>query len=111
MIRARFTEHVCTHCGAHYTAESVVVLARRRSTWMVMACCPRCQPPSLFIVPFPNAMLTANSDDSKFASDVNGGAEIYPGTFFSAPYSLPSTAATSSPHDTPRIAPSPSPSP
>src|SRR5262249_5858752 len=26
MIRARFAEHVCGHCGEHYTPESVLVL-------------------------------------------------------------------------------------
>lgn len=52
IIRDRFTEQVCGQCRAHYTADSVVVLAHRRSVWMVMAACPSCQGRALFVVSF-----------------------------------------------------------
>jgi len=55
IIRSRFTEHECGRCHAHFTEDSVTVLARRRSTWMVMACCPRCQRRALYVVSFPDA--------------------------------------------------------
>jgi hypothetical protein len=53
MIRTRFTEHECADCGSHYLPTSVVVLARRRSAWMVMASCPNCDRRALFVVTFP----------------------------------------------------------
>lgn len=55
IVRERFAEQTCAHCGAQYPPEGVVVLARRRSTWMVMATCTQCQQPGLFVVSFPDA--------------------------------------------------------
>lgn len=55
IVRERFAEQACTHCGAQYPPEGVVVLARRRSTWMVMATCTQCHQPGLFVVSFPEA--------------------------------------------------------
>ncbi len=55
IVRERFAEQACTHCGAQYLSEGVVVLARRRSTWMVMATCTQCQQSGLFVVSFPSA--------------------------------------------------------
>jgi hypothetical protein len=54
MIRTRFAEHECADCGSHYLPTSVVVLARRRSAWMVMASCPTCERRALFVVTFPD---------------------------------------------------------
>ena len=54
MIRTRFAEHACADCGSHYLPTSVVVLARRRSAWMVMASCPACERRALFVVTFPD---------------------------------------------------------
>jgi hypothetical protein len=55
IVRERFAEQTCTHCGARYPSDGVVVLARRRSTWMVMATCTQCQQRGLFVVSFPDA--------------------------------------------------------
>src|SRR5262245_62895218 len=75
MIRARFVEHVCGHCGTHYTPESVLVLARRRSAWMVMASCPHCQRHGLFVVSFPEQSAMVDGKDA------HEEPAIYPNTF------------------------------
>lgn len=62
IVRERFAEQACTHCGAQYLPEGVVVLARRRSTWMVMATCTQCQQPGLFVVSFPSAHRDAEHE-------------------------------------------------
>ena len=62
IVRERFAEQACTHCGAQYPPEGVVVLARRRSTWMVMATCTQCQQPGLFVVSFPDAQRDAEHE-------------------------------------------------
>lgn len=62
IVRERFAEQACTHCGAQYLPEGVVVLARRRSTWMVMATCIQCQQPGLFVVSFPVAQRGAEHE-------------------------------------------------
>jgi hypothetical protein len=64
IVRERFAEQTCTHCGAQYPPDGVVVLARRRSTWMVMATCTQCQQRGLFVVSFPDAHHDANHAQS-----------------------------------------------
>src|SRR5215469_9980010 len=53
VVRERFAEQACRHCGAHYPPTCVVVLARRPAAWMVMATCDRCERRALFLVTFP----------------------------------------------------------
>ena len=52
LIRESFSERVCGHCGSRYGPDSVLVLARRHSFWMVMATCTTCQQRHLFVVSF-----------------------------------------------------------
>ena len=54
IIRERFAEQKCAHCGSPYPGEGVVILARRSSTWMVMASCAHCLRPGVFLVSFPS---------------------------------------------------------
>ncbi|MGO8949770.1 MAG: hypothetical protein ACLQUY_19380 [Ktedonobacterales bacterium] len=54
IVRERFADHKCAHCGATYPSEGVVILARRSSTWMVMVSCSNCLRPGLFLVSFPS---------------------------------------------------------
>lgn len=84
IIRDRFTEQLCGQCRAHYSADSVVVLAHRRSVWMVMATCPSCQGRALFVVSFHDAgqqLFDAPLDTPEF----------FPNSF------LPAAEASSSP--------------
>ena len=53
MIRERFAQQACTHCGAPYPPTGVLILARRRPTWMVMATCRECDRRAVFVVNFP----------------------------------------------------------
>jgi hypothetical protein len=54
VIRDRFADQACSHCGAHYPPASVVCLAHRRSAWIVMATCGRCERRGIFVVTFPS---------------------------------------------------------
>ena len=54
IVRDRFAEQKCAHCGSLYLSEGVVILARRSSTWMVMASCASCLRPGVFLVSFPS---------------------------------------------------------
>ena len=87
IIRARFAEHVCGHCGAHYTPESVLVLARRRSAWMVMASCPHCQRRGLFVVSFPDQ----TPNDSGSSEDPT----MFPDAFLPTLHTIPPSAGPS----------------
>ena len=93
IIRARFAEHACAHCGSHYLSDSVVVLARRRSTWMVMASCPECERRALFVVSFPDSALP-NVDPLSFDQP-----QVFPSSFltFPDPDEPPSSAVLSPP--------------
>ncbi len=53
IVRERFADYKCAHCGATYPGEGVVILARRSSTWMVMVSCSSCLRPGIFLVSFP----------------------------------------------------------
>ena len=63
IIRERFADQVCAHCGAHYLASGIVVLARRPAAWMILASCEQCQRHSIFVVRF-SSPHTATPDDS-----------------------------------------------
>jgi hypothetical protein len=54
IVRERFADQKCAHCGLPYPGEGVVILARRSSTWMVMASCSHCLRPGVFLVSFPS---------------------------------------------------------
>lgn len=88
IVRERFAEQTCTHCGAQYPPEGVVVLARRRSTWMVMATCTQCQQPGLFVVSFPEAHRGAEHDQSN---------ESLPAAHLELPNIIPSTFLPTTP--------------
>src|SRR5262245_261641 len=79
MIRARFVEDVCGHVGTHYTPEGVVVLARRRSAWMVRASFPHCQRHGFSVVPFPNQSPVVDGKDP------HKEQAIYPNPFLPPP--------------------------
>lgn len=55
IIRDRFTHRSCGRCGARYSAESVVILARRPSHWMVMVSCPHCSQRNVYLISFAEA--------------------------------------------------------
>lgn len=99
IVRERFAEQTCTHCGAHYPAEGVIVLARRRSTWMVMATCTRCQQRGLFVVSFPEAHRSDEQLGQSPPSTHFDAPNIFPGTF------LPTAPETTThePADTPQL--------
>lgn len=90
IIRERFSEQLCGQCRAHYTSDSVIVLAHRRSVWMVMAACPSCQSRSLFVVSFNDASLRPSDPVTSSMPD------FFPNSFLPA---IPSDAPT-----TPRLA-------
>lgn len=73
IIRERFAEQTCTHCGAYYPPEGVLILARRRSTWMVMVSCTQCQQRGVFVVSFPDAPA-----HDRQTADRNAASEIPP---------------------------------
>jgi hypothetical protein len=54
IVRERFADQKCAHCGSLYSGEGIVILARRSSTWMVMASCAHCLRPGVFLVSFPS---------------------------------------------------------
>ena len=60
LIRERFATLDCHACGHTYSFESVLVLARRHSTWMVMASCPWCEHRAIYVVTFPPRTSTSN---------------------------------------------------
>ena len=55
IIRDRFARRSCGRCGAQYSAESVVILARRPSHWMVMVSCPHCSHRNVYLISFAEA--------------------------------------------------------
>lgn len=55
VIREHFAGHDCSHCGQPQIHAGVLVLARRRDTWLVLVTCPRCDHRGIFVVSFPPA--------------------------------------------------------
>ena len=53
VIRDRFSGLACAHCGSLYAPAAIVVLARRSTKWMVLACCHACDRQAIFVVTFP----------------------------------------------------------
>ena len=58
IIRERFAQQQCQECGSPYDEDGILVLARRRSTWMVLVTCPSCEHRGIFVVSFPTALDT-----------------------------------------------------
>ena len=52
VIREQFANEQCVDCGTQYTADNIVVLARRSTLWMVLGWCSSCQARHLFTVSF-----------------------------------------------------------
>ena len=74
IIRERFTGQSCGHCGTPYPAEGILVLARRPTTWMVMASCHTCQNRSIFVVSFHDTRDTPSS----LSVEPSAGAHLFP---------------------------------
>jgi hypothetical protein len=62
IIRERFAQQQCQQCGARYDEDSILVLARRRLTWMVLVTCKSCEHRGIFVVSFPSAVDTKAQD-------------------------------------------------
>ncbi|HKV85643.1 MAG TPA: hypothetical protein VJN88_13895 [Ktedonobacterales bacterium] len=62
VIRDRFAGLACAHCGASYAPSAIVVLARRRTKWMVLACCHSCERQAIFVVTFPEPQSGADTE-------------------------------------------------
>ncbi|MGH2486131.1 MAG: hypothetical protein ACRDHE_08985 [Ktedonobacterales bacterium] len=62
VIRDRFAGLACAHCGASYAPSAIVVLARRRTKWMVLACCHSCERQAIFVVTFPEPHEVADAE-------------------------------------------------
>lgn len=60
VIRDRFSGLACAHCGTMYAQAAIVVLARRRTKWMVLACCHTCDRQAIFVVTFPNSQSSGH---------------------------------------------------
>lgn len=95
VIRDRFAGLACAHCGASYAPSAVVVLARRRTKWMVLACCHSCERQAIFVVTFPEPH--AESDAETQAT--NGSPDDIPSSLDVAPHDH--SPVTSSPEPVP----------
>jgi hypothetical protein len=62
IIRERFAQQRCQECGSPYEEDGILVLARRRSTWMVLVTCKSCEHRGIFVVSFPSALDTKAHD-------------------------------------------------
>lgn len=74
IIRDRFAGQSCGHCGTPYSADGILVLARRPAAWMVMASCHECQNRSIFVVSFHDAHDTP----SGLSIEPSGGTHLFP---------------------------------
>ncbi|GAC1476654.1 MAG: hypothetical protein PVSMB4_00450 [Ktedonobacterales bacterium] len=54
IIRERFATQTCSDCGHAYAQGNVLVLARRRSAWMVLVTCEHCDHRGIYVVSFPS---------------------------------------------------------
>lgn len=63
IIRERFADQTCGHCGATYPPDGILVLARRPAAWMIMASCHACENRSIFVVSFHDAHDPQNPHD------------------------------------------------
>ncbi len=55
LIRERFARQKSAECGTALEQEGVLVLARRRTAWMVLVTCSNCEHRGIFVVSFPDA--------------------------------------------------------
>ncbi|HEV2403926.1 MAG TPA: hypothetical protein VGR88_00655 [Ktedonobacterales bacterium] len=68
VIRDRFAGLACAHCGASYAPSAIVVLARRRTKWMVLACCHSCERQAIFVVTFPEPRAESDAEGQPIGS-------------------------------------------
>ena len=78
IIRERFAEQVCAHCGTRYPASGIVVLARRPAAWMILASCEHCQHHSIFVVRFSLPHAAAPEDSLPEATNLLPDALLPP---------------------------------
>jgi DNA-directed RNA polymerase subunit RPC12/RpoP len=113
IIRDRFAEQACARCGTPFPPESVLVLARRRTRWLVMVSCPTCQHRNLFVVSFPQSRTTdvshsplaaqaAPSPLTPTRDDPVTFADVYSMREFLASFSGDFRSLFASPHPAPR---------
>lgn len=53
IIRERFAAQACAQCGRQRAGTRVLVLARRRNTWLVLVTCAGCDHRGIYVVSFP----------------------------------------------------------
>lgn len=113
IIRDRFSGQTCGHCGEVYPPDSVIVLARRPSAWMVMASCRSCQNRCIYVVSFHDSQHDLSIQPSDISHLLPGG--FLPSNSPTSPNPLTSPASLPSetlPPDTsdehPPLAPLPS---
>ena len=70
IIRDRVAKRSCGRCGAPYTSESVVILARRPSHWMVMVSCPHCSHRNVYLISFADADSGGDLSPAERARDI-----------------------------------------
>lgn len=76
VIRDRFAGLACAHCGTLYAPAAIVVLARRRTKWMVLACCHTCERQAIFVVTFPPSQVSQSAQPQESPLDSSSYAEI-----------------------------------
>ena len=90
IIRDRFAKRSCGRCGAPYSSESVVILARRPSHWMVMVSCRDCSHRNVYLISFAEAEST---HDASAIADADSPLASPPAAALSAPSIEPITEA------------------
>ena len=93
MIQERFATQTCSECGWLYSPRGVLVLARRRSAWMVLVTCGQCGRRGIFVVSFPTHREPSAADSER--SDVAGTLGT-PGAVRRAASALPADASQES---------------
>jgi hypothetical protein len=100
IVRERFADHKCAHCGCLYSGEGVVILARRSSTWMVMVSCSSCLRPGVFLVSFPPQQTTDQYSlaDSHPASPLPLDAQVDVSPISAVPLAPPAESTSETPY-------------
>jgi hypothetical protein len=100
IIRDRFAERSCGRCGTQYTTDSVLILARRPSHWMVMASCHGCSQRNLYLISFSDIESDADTPASPGSLPPSDRPEL--------PYDYPPAGASDLPFALPTSFPPPS---
>jgi hypothetical protein len=100
IVRERFADQKCAHCGCLYSGEGVVILARRSSTWMVMVSCSSCLRPGVFLVSFPPQQTVGQygQADSHPASPLPPDTSINVSAISALPLASPTEPASETPY-------------